>query len=451
MFNRSAISKLKEWAERRNRKPLVIRGARQVGKTTLVDMFSRDFYQYIYLDLETAEDRALFDKDYNIDELVDAIFFHKEKSKINARTLIFIDEIQNSPRAVASLRYFYEKKKDLYVISAGSLLETLIERQISFPVGRVEYIPVYPLSFIEFLNAMGEKNMIEILNTIPFPDYAHDKLLSLFRLYTLIGGMPEAVQNYFENRDLVTLAPVYESFITSYKDDVEKYAKSQVHARILRHTIDHAFREAGNRITYRGFGNSNYKTREMSEAFRTLEKAFFLRLMFPVTSAKIPLIPNMRRSPKLYLLDTGIVNYAAGIRKAIFDSHTLTDAYEGKIAEHIVGQELTVLLNSLVHNIHFWTRENTDASAEVDFVYQYKGLIFPIEVKSGKIGKLKSIHEFIDRANHPYAVKVSSGKLSIEKAKTRTGKDFYLLSLPFYLVNKLDNYLKWLMESQAKK
>jgi hypothetical protein len=176
--------------------------------------------------------------------------------------------------------------------------------------------------------------------------------------------------------------------------------------------------------------------------------SFYLHNLF--TSAKIPLIPNIRRSPKLYLLDTGIVNYAAGIRKEIFDSRMLTDAYEGKIAEHIVGQELTVLLNSLVHSIYFWTRESTDASAEVDFVYQHEGLIFPLEVKSGKTGKLRSLHEFTDSTDHQYAVKVSSGKLSIEKAKTRSGKDFYLLNLPFYLVCKLDHYLTSLIEGRER-
>ena len=450
MFGRSAIGKLGEWAERKDRKPLVLRGARQVGKTTLVDLFSKGFNQYIHLNLDVSEDRTLFEREYNIHQLVDAIFLHKGKSGSIPKTLIFIDEIQNAPRAVSSLRYFYEEEKRFYVIAAGSLLETLINRQISFPVGRVEYMPVYPLSFIEFLNALKEEGSIKILNIIPIPDYAHDKLLSLFRLYTLIGGMPEVVQKYIENRDVVTLSPIYDSLIISYKDDVEKYAKSHINARILRHTIDHAFREAGSRITYHGFGNSNYKTREMSEAFRTLEKALFLRLMFPVTSTKIPLTPDIRKSPKLSILDTGLVNYTAGIQKEVFNSQTLTDVYEGRIAEHIVGQELTVLLNSLVHNLYFWTREKTDASAEIDFVYQYGNLVIPIEVKSGKIVKLRSVHEFIDRADHPYAVRIYSGKLSVEKAKTRNGKVFYLLNLPFYLIHKLEEYLKWLIEDQVK-
>jgi len=449
MFERSATAKLKEWAERKNRKPLVLRGARQVGKTTLIDLFSKEFNQYIYLNLDVAEDRSLFERDYNIHQLVDAIFVHKGKSSNIPKTLIFIDEIQNAPQAVSSLRYFYEEEKRFYVLAAGSLLETLLHRQISFPLGRVEYMPVYPLSFIEFLNAFKEEKIIDLVNNIPIPDYVHDKLLKLFRLYTLIGGMPEIVQNYIENRDIVSLSPVYDSLIISYKDDVEKYARSRTHTQILRHTIEHSFREAGSRITYQGFGNSNYKTREMSEAFRTLEKALFLRLMFPVTSEKIPLTPNIRKSPKLSIVDTGLVNYAAGILKEVFNSQTLTDVYEGRIAEHIVGQELTVLLNSLVHNTYFWTREKTDASAEIDFVYQHENMVIPIEVKSGKIGKLRSLHEFIDRADHPYAVRIYSGKLSVDKTKTRNGKVYYLLNLPFYLVHKLEEYLKWLIKDQA--
>jgi len=448
MFERSAINSLNEWAVRKNRKPLVLRGARQVGKTTLVDMFSKRFNQYIYLNLDVAEDRNLFERDYNIHQLIDAIFLYKGKSRNIPESLIFIDEIQNSPKAVSSLRYFFEEEKRFHVIAAGSLLETITDRHINFPVGRVEYIPVYPLSFVEFLNALKENESIEILNTIPVPDYAHEKLSGLFRLYTLIGGMPEVVQNYIENRDIVALSPVYNSLIISYLDDVEKYAKSQVHAQILRHTIEHSFREAGSRITYQGFGNSNYKSREMIEAFRTLEKALFLRLMFPVTSTKIPLAPNIRKSPKLCVLDTGLVNFAAGIQKEVFSSHILTDVYEGRIAEHIVGQELTILLNSLIHKICFWTRERTDASAEIDFVYQHQNFVIPIEVKSGKTGKLRSVYEFIDRADHNYSVRVYAGELGVEKLKTLKGKDFLLLNLPFYLIDKLDKYLDWLIEER---
>jgi len=449
MFNRLALEKLKKWAERKDRKPLVLRGARQVGKTTLIDIFSNQFDQYIYLNLELYSDKQLFEKSSDIQELIDAIFFLKNKTKSVRKTLLFIDEIQNSPKAVGWLRYFYENAKQLYVISAGSLLETLIGDHISFPVGRVEYMPVRPFSFVEFVNALDEEQSLQIMNKVPVPDYSHEKLLKFFRLYTLIGGMPEVIKNYVDNKDINALSVVYDSLITAYKDDVEKYAKSRIHASILRHTIDHAFREAGSRIKYQGFGNSNYKSREIKEAFLTLEKALLLKLVFPVTATKIPLHPNIKKSPKLQLFDTGLVNYAASLQKEIFGSDKLSDVYEGKIAEHIVGQELSALINTISHGIHFWTREKY-SDAEVDFVYLYENKTIPIEVKSGKTGRLRSLHEFIDRANHNFGVRVFSGKLKIESSQTRNGKSFYLLNLPFYLVHKIDEYLKWFMSECSK-
>ncbi len=442
MFNRLAIEKLKNWAKKKDRKPLVLRGARQVGKTTLVEMFSKDFEQYIYFNLELDKDKQVFEESSDIEELTDAIFFLKNKTKKAGKTLLFIDEIQNSPKAVSWLRYFYEDVKHLYVIAAGSLLETLIGNHISFPVGRVEYMPVRPFSYIEFINALGEQQSLSVLNKIPVPDYSHEKLLESFRLYTLIGGMPEVIKNYVENKDINALSPIYDSLITSYKDDVEKYARSRVHINTLRHIIEHAFYEAGSRIKYQGFGNSNYKSREMKEAFFTLEKALLLKLIFPLTSTKIPLQPNIKKSPKLQLLDTGLVNFVTGLQKEVFGSKKLSDVYEGKIAEHIVGQELRALLNSISRDIYFWTREKY-SDAEVDFAYQYDNKIIPVEVKSGATGRLRSLHEFIDRADHNFGVRVYAGKLKIDKSRTRNGKDYYLLNLPFYLVHKIDNYLEW--------
>jgi predicted AAA+ superfamily ATPase len=375
---------------------------------------------------------------------VDAIFFLKEKSKAIPKTLIFIDEIQNSPKAIGWIRYFYEEANHLNVITAGSLLESLIGTHISFPVGRVEYLPVRPFSFKEFLKASGEYTSLEALSMIPFPEYAHEKLMNLFRLFTLIGGMPEVIRYYLETKDLTSLTRVYDALLTSYKEDFEKYAKNNAQVHILRHTIDHAFHYAGTRITYQNFGQSNYKSREMKEALLTLERAMLLNLVFPVISTSLPLEPNMKKSPKLQMLDTGMVNFLSGVQHDVFLSRNLTDIYEGRIAEHIVGQELTSLLPSMASSIHFWTREK-DADAEVDFVYPFKGKIIPIEVKSGAKGHLRSLHEFIDRADHSIGVRISSNPLRIEDAKTRSGKTFKLLNLPFYLVNRMEEYLEWVL------
>lgn len=444
MFQRNALHKLKEWSENPYRKPLVLRGARQVGKTTLVNIFAQNFIEFISLNLEIPSERAIFEDGKTISEIISAIFFIKGKPVSSEKTLIFIDEIQNSPKAVAWLRYFFEEAPQFYVIAAGSLLESLIDNQISFPVGRVSYLPVRPFSFSEFLQAMAETQSLEVLNQIPFPEYAHEKLLDLFRKYTLIGGMPEIVKNYAVKPDMVVISAIYDELLTSYLDDVEKYSKNSENAKVLRHIISNIFNEAGSRITFEKFGNSNYRSREMKEAFLTLEKTFLLNLVYPVTSAQLPLSPNYKKSPKLQVIDTGLINYSAGLQKEYFGSTLLTDIYRGRIAEHITGQELLAINYTMTKKNHFWTKEKSSDS-EIDFVFQYNGMIIPIEVKSGKSGKLRSLNEYMDSTNHHYAIRVYADKLNISKSVTRSGKIFWLMNLPFYLIHKIEDYCGWFM------
>jgi predicted AAA+ superfamily ATPase len=441
LFDREIIYRLKEWKNKKNRKPLILRGARQVGKTTIIDLFSKEFDRYIPLNLDIDEDKRLFDTYKNIEELVEAIFLYKLPEGKDGKTLIFIDEIQNSPEAVAMLRYFYEKAGHLYVVAAGSLLETLIKKKISFPVGRVEYLAVRPCSFREFLLAVGEKRSLELISTYPFPRYAHEKLMKLFRTYTLIGGMPEIIQQYANEPSIVGLKPIYEGLIASYLDDVEKYGRNDLLIQVIRHVIQNSFYAAGSRIKFQGFGNSVYKNREVSEAFKTIEKAFLLQLVYPVTSTKLPRIPNYRRSPKLQFVDTGLVNYFAGLQMQILGTKQLDDVYEGRIAEHITGQELLTLNDSVLFKLNFWTREEKDASAEVDFIVQYKDMIIPVEVKSGASGKLRSLHQFIENSPHRIAVRIFSGEMTVNGERTIKGTAYKLINIPFYLINQLPDYL----------
>ena len=447
MFKRNALIKLKEWSENQNRKPLVLRGARQVGKTTLVNLFSKNFSEYIELNLEKLDEKSIFENSKTINEIISAIFFIKGKPINDEKTLIFIDEIQNSPKAISWLRYFYEEAPQFYVIAAGSLLESLIDNQISFPVGRVSYLPIRPFAFNEFLMALEERQSLDVLNQIPFPNFAHEKLLDLFRKYTLVGGMPEIVKNFVSSNDVISISSIYDELITSYLDDAEKYSKNSENAKMLKHVISQIFHSAGSRITYEKFGNSNYRSREMKEVFLTLEKVFLLNLVFPITTIQIPLIPNFRKSPKLQVLDTGLINYSAGLQKEFFGTSLITDIYKGRIAEHITGQELLSINYTMTKHNHFWTKEKS-GNAEIDFVYQYDSMIIPIEVKSGKSGKLRSLNEFMENADHNFAVRVFSEKLSISKSYTRTGKEFWLLNLPFYLVHKIEDYLKWFIDQK---
>jgi predicted AAA+ superfamily ATPase len=453
MFYRNVIDKLKEWAAGENRKPLILRGARQVGKTTAVDIFSKEFDNYIYLNLERREDAGVFERDLPIEELVKAIFFMKDLEFSAAKkTLIFIDEIQDSPSAIAMMRYFYEssaKLANLYVIAAGSLLEAVIGRnQVSFPVGRVSYLFMYPLTFEEFLIASGESRAVELYRQVPLPDYASAKFSKLFHKYVLIGGMPEVVQSFVKKEDIVALKPIYQGLLTSYMDDVSKYARTPAMVEAIRHAIERAPFEAGKRIKFQGFGQSNYRSREMSEALRTLEHAMLLYLLYPATVTEPPLTGDKKKSPRLQFLDTGLLNYFAGLQGHFFKFEDLHSFYQGTIAEHIVGQELMALDMYAPKRVSFWVREEKQASSEVDFVMQFQQYVIPLEVKAGKTGSLRSLHQFMERAPHPYAVRLYAGPLQETKALTPSGKAFKLLDLPYFLAGKITDYLQWFIDGQ---
>jgi predicted AAA+ superfamily ATPase len=444
MFERNMIAELEQWAAKRNRKPLIIRGSRQVGKTTLVDSFSKKFENYLYLNFErnpSAED--LFEKEQEICDLVAEIFLFCNKEKRKGKTLLFIDEIQNSKTAVTRLRYFYEAKlPDLYVIAAGSLLETMLNKKVSFPVGRVEYLAVRPCVFNEFLRAVGETQLEKALVDCRIPQALHGKTMNLFNTFTLIGGMPEVVADYAENKNFVGLNRIYESLLTSYRDDIEKYARNETMSQTIRYILQSGWKFAAERITLGGFAGSPYKSREMSEAFRTLEKTFVLELCYPATDCFVPLAKDLKRSPKLLWLDCGLVNYAAGVQKEVFGATDILDAWRGKIAEQIVAQELLALDSRVSNQRNFWIRNKKDSDAEIDFLLQHDGKVIPIEVKSGHNAKLKSLHLFIDEAPHDIAVRVWSHPFSIDEVTTQKGKKFRLINLPFYYVGVLAEILE---------
>lgn len=451
MFNRSIIWELNKWLEKPGRKPLVIRGARQVGKTTVVHQFARQFDQYIYLNLEIREDRQPFLNFTNLEQLLQTLFFLKNKllSK-KENTLIFIDEIQEVPEALNILRYFYEQEPSIKVIAAGSMLETVFDKHIHFPVGRIEYKVLRPVSFPEFLEASGELAVLEQLQHIPFNDFAHNKLLQLYHRYAIIGGMPEVVNHYIQHKDLTALQSIFDSLITGYLDDVEKYARNDTQISHLRHVIRSSFAEAGKRIKFAGFGNSSYRSREMGECLRTLEKVLFLHLLYPNTSATLPFQPNIKKSPRLQILDTGMLNHFVGIQKDILGSEDLSKVYQGTMIEHLTGQELLANHFQALTELYFWVKEKKESTAEVDFLIPFEGKIIPVETKSGKTGTLKSLHLFMDEAPHNMAVRFYNGQVNVSEVKTPRNKTFYLLNLPYFLVSQINAYLTWFKNRDNK-
>ena len=440
MFKRKIIEKLESWKQDKKHKPLILRGARQVGKTTVVNEFGKQFDNYLYFNLERKENARLFELEIPLDDLVNMLYATSNSPRKEGTTLIFIDEIQNSTKAISLLRYFYEQKPDLYIIAAGSLLENLVDVNASFPVGRVQYLALRPCSFQEFLGAIGKNNLLNILSQkAEYASIYHEHLMYLFNQYAIIGGMPEAVQKFAETKDIIAIEDIYESLIQSYKDDSEKYVKGNKLTDVVRFILSYGWAFSGETITLGNFANSSYKSREVGEAFRILEKAMLLELVYPTSMTQMPIIPETKRMPKLIWFDTGLVNYQAGIRKEIIGSTEMLDSWRGHIAEQITAQELWALEDRVGQHRSFWARPNN--GAEVDFIFVHNSKVYPIEVKSGTNAHLRSLQSFMDNSDIDIAIRVWSKPYSIDKVKTPKGKNFTLINLPFYLIENLHQIL----------
>ena len=444
-LNRSAYSVLQIWKDSSNRKPLLIRGARQVGETTLVRQFAREFDHYLELNLEKDKEKSLFELD-DINSILNAVYLLKGKTIGKGSLLLFIDEIQESPKAIALLRYFYEERPDIYLIAAGSLLEFALKSVASFPVGRVSYLYLSPLNFEEYLLAFKNEPAIKAINTVPVPEYAHTGLLNIFHEYALLGGMPEVVANFAEHKNISFVTPIYKELWRAYKDDFEKYARNESERKIMRHIIDAAPGET-DRIKFEGFGQSNYRSREVGEALRALDLANVVRLIYPTKAISPPIVADRKRRPRLQFLDTGMLNNALSIQGEILQMNDINDLHRGKIAQHLVTQQLISIETGDRYQPHFWVREEKDTSSEVDLVYQYGKYIVPIEVKSGKQGKLRSLHQFIERADHPYAIRMHAGHFNVEKVKTPNGVPYLLMNMPYYLATKTPEYAGYLIKN----
>lgn len=443
MFKRTAIRYLRQWAEKEERKPLVLRGARQVGKTTLVELFAKEFDTYIYLNLEEKDTAELFSADYSFEDLLAGIYFKaKEKQDTHKRTLIFIDEIQNEPKAVQTLRYFYEKRPDLYVIAAGSLLESLMGRHISFPVGRVEYMALHPCTFEEFLMAMGMEDLAESVAQLQVPQSLHTYTLDLFKKFMIVGGLPEAVANYAQHQDFVRLNGVFNSLLSGYRDDVEKYASKPREQDAIRYILNYGWTFAGHRIQFAKFTSSSFKSADVSNAFRTLEKTLLLELVYPQTTASFPILPDLKKSPKLLWLDTGLVNYVAGMQEDLLFSADSDELWNGDIAEHVVAQELLGATVNFGEKRMFWVRDAKNSQAEVDFLIRYKSHLLPIEVKTGSNSKLKSLHLFMEESKEKVALRLWNGPMTSDVITKQNGDSFTLYNIPLYYAGHLPAFLE---------
>lgn len=437
MFRRNIEIELQKWAENPYRKPLILRGARQVGKTTVVNRFAEKFDNYLSVNLEKSSAKQLIESTDEVKKLLPLLFLYCNVKRKEGRTLLFIDEIQQSVHTVALLRYFYEELPEIYVIAAGSLLETVLDKQVPVPVGRAEFMALHPCNFVEFLTATGNSRYIEILAEPSFSTALHQEFIQLFNIYALIGGMPEVVARYAAEQDIVSLSATYNQLLNAYKSDVAKYAETTTQGTVIRYILEEGWAFSGQNITFGGFAGSPYKARETGEAFRTLAKAMLLELTYPVTQTIPPAISDLKKSPKLFWLDAGLVNYSAGIQREYLFNKDLMDTWRGAAAEQIVAQELRALSFDVGFKLNYWMRNKRGSSAKVDFIWQQDGKIIPIEVKSGHNAHLKSIHQFMNETNHGIAIRIWSGPYSVDQVKTLIKKEFRLINMPFYMISQL--------------
>jgi len=440
-IHRNAYNNLLAWKRSSSRKPLIIRGARQVGKTSLVRQFSREFEHFVELNMERENHRKLFEID-DVGKVLNAATLLTGVKKDQGSLLLFIDEIQESPKAIRMLRYFYEERPDIFVIAAGSLLEFALSKITSFPVGRVSYLYLSPVGFDEYLRASGNELALEALQTIPLADYAHDILLEHFHTYLITGGMPEVVSLFLETSDMSMLLGVYEDLWQSFADDAEKYASGPGERKVLRHILQTA-PYVQDRIKFARFGNSDYRSREVGEAMRALDFAGVIRLVYPTTNLAPPVITDLKKRPRLQFIDTGLLNHRLKLQAELLTVNDFSNFHRGRIIQHIVTQEIISTGLTTRYEPHFWVREERNSSAEVDLMYHFGKYLIPIEVKSGKTGTLRSLHQFMERSNHTYAVRFYRGRYSIEETSTPSGYSFKLLNLPYYLGTQINQYLAY--------
>ena len=421
MYYERIIDKyLTEWASRPTHKPILLRGARQVGKSTAVRHLGKQFKYYVEINLEKQPDyKTLFIKDLQVNRIVPQMAAMCGIPIIPNETLLFIDEIQDCQEAIMSLRFFKEDMPDLHVIAAGSLLEFVLDDIPTFGVGRIHSMYMFPMTFDEFLLANGEKLLMEARDqadsTSPLPEPLHDKLVQLLRTFMLVGGMPESVAKWVETNDYLQCQEVQDDILTGYEADFPKY-KKKVDPQLLSATMKSAARQATNKFVYAQV-QGDYKTAEVKKALEMLTKA---GILIPVAHTNANGLPLGDESDtgirKMLLLDTGLMlrllNMTMGdisaITTQILTASVADLVNKGPIAEMLAGLELLHYLSpNLHHDLYYWVRQSKNATAEVDYVLPRNMQVLPFEVKAGVQGGMKSLWDFMREKKLTQAIRCS--------------------------------------------
>jgi predicted AAA+ superfamily ATPase len=448
-LNRKITTYLLNWLTSTDRKPLIIRGARQVGKTWLVR------------DLAAKTDRQLLELNFERDSTLKILFNNNDPKKIlialetffnlptldPQKTLLFLDEIQAAPELLAKLRWFYEELPSLPIIAAGSLLDfTLENHQFSMPVGRISYAYLEPMSFKEFLLAINQNKLFDFLTNyqlgeeIPLP--IHELLWSFLREYIVVGGLPAAVQQWIEYRSFVKVSEIQQNLLTTYRDDFAKYAK-KIPNELLNETFKMVPKLLATKFTYKNV-NREVRSELIKKALNLLCKAKVCHKVHACSANAVPLDAEIHEKIfKVIFLDVGLA--CASLKLNVHDLLTTKEwrsNIEGEIAEQLVGQLLqTIEPEFMEPNLYYWVREEPGSQAEVDYIIQQQGKLVPIEVKAGSSGSLRSLHIFMNSKKLDFAVRFNSEQPNITQVTQKNYRSelvqYKLLSLPLYMVEEL--------------
>ncbi len=432
---RYKIEELKKWKESEDRKPLIITGARQVGKTWLMKEFGKNYYEKCaYINFEDNNRmQQLFSEGFNIDRIIHGLKMEARTNIEPGKTLIIFDEIQENPKALNALKYFYEQSNEYHIVAAGSLLGLAIHEGKSFPVGKVDFLNLYPLSFYEFLWALGEKDLVKLIKNgdMDLINVSSDKLKLYLKQYLYIGGMPEIVNLYAKNKDFEEVRRKQEILLESYGQDFSKHAPNNLIPRIrqLWNNIPTQLAKENKEII-NSFGDEVEKAREYEMALSWLIDCGLVYQVNRVNDCKVPLSAYKDFNAfKLYLFDVGLLCAMANIdAKTILEGNDIFVDFEGALTEQFV---LTELKNNITHEVFYWL-EGKDRK-EVAYVIQFEGNNIPIEIKSNEKAELNGLKTFVEKYNT---------KINIRTSMDNYKKEDWFINVPLYLIGNLKEMLK---------
>ena len=433
-MKRKALKNLYTWKNQLKRKPLLLMGARQVGKTFLLKQFGDEEYtNTIYLNFEDNPRLCkLFDESLDPKIILKSLRIEMNSEIIEGKTLLIFDEIQECPNALNSLKYFYENAPKQHIVAAGSLLGVKLAHVKGFPVGKVQFLTLYPLSFLEFLEALKEtriKNFIEELKNIePLPLNLHEKLLTYFKEYLFIGGMPEAVVEYIDSQNFSKVREIQNNILKAYSLDFAKHAPKEHIMKINQvwTSIPSQLAKENKKFIYSAI-RTGARAKDFEVALQWLVEAGLINKTSLISTPKIPLLAYANLNIfKIYLVDVGLLGAMTNLSaKTLLHKNELFQEFRGSLAENYIAQELV----HSHYSLFYWTSEG---KAELDFIIEQDGFVYPIEVKSGNSTKKKSLKVYND-TYHP--------KLSIRSSPRNLKKDGNILNCPLYLIEKLQSLL----------